>query len=102
MIRDELEERLVQRPGLSRRPSRYGDHYSYFVGTREIAHFHGDGRMDVRLTSELIRDLKKRAVLDPRVRTRGPTANWAAVPLEDESDLDLALEMVDLAMQANS
>jgi hypothetical protein len=102
MIRDALEELLVQRPGLARRPSRYGDHRSYFVGTREIAHFHGDGRMDVRLTSELIRDLKKRGVLDPRVSTRGPAAQWATVPLEDEADIDLALEMVDLAMQANS
>ena len=102
MIRAELEELLVQKSGLLRKLSRFGDHHSYFVGSREIAHFHGDGRMDVRLTSQLIRDLQKKGVLDRRVLTRGPTANWATVPLSDEDDLDLAVEMVDLAMQANS
>ncbi|MCI4361252.1 MAG: DUF5519 family protein, partial [Thermoplasmata archaeon] len=87
---------------LSRRPSRFGDRYSYFVGTREIAHFHGDGRMDVRLTRQVIRDLKKKDVLDPRVLTRGPAADWATVPIDDDaSTLDLALEMVDIAMDAN-
>ena len=100
-VREELEERLLLNSGLVRRPSRHGDSHSYFVGTREIAHFHGDGRMDVRLTRQVIGELKQKGTLDRRVQTRGPSADWAKVALDDEADLVLALELVDLALKAN-
>jgi hypothetical protein len=101
-IRADLEQLLLRTPGLERGPSRHGDGRSYFVGPMEIAHFRRNGRMDVRLPRQLIRDLKGKAVLDPMVHTRGPTTDWSTVPLDDEADVDLASEMVDLAMQANS
>lgn len=100
--RAQLEESLQRVPGLVRRPSRYGDAYSYFVGDREIAHFHGDGRMDVRLTKERIREMKAEGPLDPRIRTRGPSAEWAAVQVQSPRDLPLALQLVEEAMRANA
>ena len=100
--RDVLERRLSGVPDLVRRRSRYGSEHAYFVADREIAHFHGDGRMDVRLTRERIRELKAEGALDPRVRTRGPSADRATVPLSGASDVLLALELVQLAIQANS
>ena len=100
-IREELEQKLRDVRDLSRRRSRFGDHYSFFVGTREIAHFHGDGRMDVRLTRQWIREAKASGTLDPRVRTRGPSADWATVPLYDRGDVNLAIALVEEAMRAN-
>ena len=100
-VREELEERLGANPVLDRRRSRFGDGYSYFLASREIAHFHGDGRLDIRLTRQRIRELKGDGALDPRVRTRGPSADWATVPLEGPQDLSLALEMIDEAVRAN-
>jgi len=100
-VRDELERQLVQLPGLLRQRSRYGDSFSYSVGPREIAHFHGDSRMDVRLTKELIREMKHSGTLDPRVKTRGSSANWAEVKLDRESDIALAIELVEEAIRAN-
>lgn len=100
--RSEIEARLAELPGLDRRRSRFGDAYSYFVGDREIAHFHGDGRLDVRLTRQRIREMKSEDRLDPRVRTRGPSADWATVPLGDRSDVPLALELVEEAIRSNS
>lgn len=87
---------------MSHRASRFGDSKSYFVADREVAHFHGDQRMDVRLTKERIRLLKEEGSLDVRVRTRGRYAEWASLPLLDERDLALAVEMVLEAIRANS
>jgi len=101
-LREELEKTLTGNPNLSRKPSRFGDRFSFFVGGREIAHFHGDGRMDVRLTRTRIRELKSEGTLDPRIRTRGSSAEWATLPLTDRRDLTLAIEMVDEAIRANA
>ena len=101
-LRAELEQKLCELPGLNRRRSRFGDQFSFFLGSREIAHFHGDGRMDVRLTRQWIREAKTGGTLDPRVRTRGPTADWATVPLLDPRDLNLAASLVEEAMRANA
>jgi Family of unknown function (DUF5519) len=101
-IREELERKLAAIPGLDRHGSRWGHEHAYFVGGREVAHFHGDGRMDVRLTKERIRELKAEHALDPRVRTRGPSANWATVTLSTPQDLSLALSVIEEAMRANS
>jgi hypothetical protein len=92
---------MQQLPELAHRPSRYGDALSYFVGNREIAHFHGDGRMDVRLTKERIRELKEKGTLDSRVKTRGPSANWAAVQVSQPSDIPYAIQLVEEAIRAN-
>jgi hypothetical protein len=101
-IRAELERRLSSLPDLERRPSRYGDSLSYFVGGREIAHFHGDSRMDVRLTREEIRRLKSEQALDHRVRTRGPSADWAEVHVTELKDIPYAISLVEEAIRANS
>lgn len=101
-IRDELEEKLGEITGLARHRSRFGHAFSFFVGSREIAHFHGDGRLDVRLTREWIRAAKAEGTLDPRVRTRGPSADWATVPLHDRRDVTLALILIEEAMRANA
>ncbi|HEV2449862.1 MAG TPA: luciferase family protein [Thermoplasmata archaeon] len=101
-MREELEGQLRQLEGLTRRASRHGDSYSYFVADLEIVHFHGDERMDIRLTRERIRFHKSEAPFDPRVTTRGPSANWIAVRLRETGDIALALELVDEAIRANS
>ena len=89
-------------PGLERRPSRYGDSLSYFVGDREIAHFHGESRMDVRLTKGEIRRLKSEQGLDNRVRTRGASAEWAEVHVTELKDIPYAISLVEEAIRANS
>jgi hypothetical protein len=100
-VREELERRLTALPGLEKRPSRYGDSKSYCVGGREIAHFHGDTRMDLRLTKEEIRRLKSERVLDHRVRTRGPSAEWAEVHVVELEDIPYAMSLVEEAIRAN-
>jgi len=101
-IREELEIRLMKVPGVSRRPSRRGPGHTYFVGEQEIAHFHGDQRLDVRLTRERIRQSKSEGSFDDRVRTRGPSADWVAVQISEIPDLDLAISLVEQAVLTNA
>jgi len=101
-VRAELERKLSSLLDLEKRPSRFGDSLSYVVGGREIAHFHGDSRMDVRLTREEIRRLKTEQALDHRVRTRGPSADWAEVHVTNAKDIPYAVSLVEEAIRANS
>jgi luciferase-like monooxygenase len=98
-VREDLERRLTRIPGVTRQPSRRGSGYSYFAGDQEIAHFHGDHRLDVRLTREVIGQRKANAGFDARVRTRGPTADWVAVSVEEEKDIPLAIALVEAALR---
>lgn len=101
-VRPEVERELDRLPGLDRRPSRHGDGRSYFVAEREIAHFHGEARLDVRLTKERIAEMRSERTLDARIRTRGPSAQWVALPLVSPKDVPLAIHLVEEAMRANA
>lgn len=102
-LREEFDRNLPGIPGLVRRaPSRYGHGFAYFVGNREVAHFHGDERLDVRLTRAGIRGRVAEGGFDARVRTRGPSADWVTVRLENASDLALALALLEEAARANA
>ena len=101
-VKEELDRRLALVPGLVGRQSRYGHGTAYFTGGREIAHFHGETRMDVRLTREVIRQLKSEGGLDQRIRTRGPSADWVEVHVERRGDITYALSLVEEAVRANA
>lgn len=101
-VRQELERRLDGLPGVVRKPSRYGHGPSYSTGGREIAHFHAESRMDVRLTKEEIRRRKSEGTLDLRLRTRGPSAEWVEVQVVDSGDIPFVLTLVEDAVRANS
>ena len=101
-VREQLEVKLSEIRGVVRRPSRRGRGHAYFAGDREIAHFHGDLRLDVRLTRENIRQRVSKGAFDERVRTRGPTADWVAVRVAGVQDLPLALALVAEAVLANA
>ncbi|HEV2428851.1 MAG TPA: luciferase family protein [Thermoplasmata archaeon] len=93
-LREELEGRLAGMPGLTRLPGRRGTGSRWVAGNQEIAHFHGEERLDIRLTKERIRSHVLEQRFDERVRTRGPSAEWINLRLTRSADLDLALSLV--------
>ncbi len=100
-LREELEYRIAAVPGVERKVSRYGHGQSFAVGGREIVHFHGDSRMDVRLTREEIRKRKRDGTLDPRLIARGPGSEWVEIRILGPRDLAFALSIVEAAVRAN-
>ena len=101
VLREELERRIAAVPGIERNVSRYGHGHSFAVGGREIAHFHGESRLDVRLTREEIRQRKLDEALDPRLITRGPGSEWVEIRVLCPEDLAFALSIVEGAVRAN-
>ena len=101
--RDEFDREATAIRGVSRRAaSRPGHGHSYFVANREIAHFHGEARVDIRLTSAVIRLRLTKGGFEAPVRARSPTANWVAVDLEAPGALPLALNLLKEAVKANA
>lgn len=89
-------------PGLTRLPGRRGTGSRWVAGSQEIAHFHGEERLDIRLTKERIRLYVQEQRFDERVRTRGPSAEWINLRLDRSADLDLALSLVSEAQAIES
>jgi hypothetical protein len=67
---------------------------SIHVGTREIAHFHADGNLDVRLTKAAIRERRIALRSDNRVVLRRSASDWLEVRIETAADEAFALDLV--------
>lgn len=98
----EFDRRATEIPGVKRQvSSRRGHGNSYLAGEREIAHFHGAERLDIRLTSTVIKKRLAEGGFDEGVSARSPTANWVAVHLTADT-LPLALDLLRVAIRANA
>ncbi len=91
-LRAELTGRILGLPGVELRRSRFTGDEAFFLGTREIAHFHGERVLDIRLTRARIR-----ARGEPRARR-----DWIEFPFARRADLDRALDLVREAVLADS
>lgn len=100
-VRADIERRLAAVPGLAPRESRYGHGLAFYVGRREVVHFHGDERMDVRLTAEITLRRRREVRFDDRVRPEGGAPNWVRVRLSGPSDVALAVDLAEEAVRAN-
>lgn len=92
-LRAELTGRILGVGGIELRRSRFTRGEAFFAGRREIAHFHGDRVLDIRLTRARIRTMG--AV--PRVTVRGGS-DWCEFAFSTSADLDRAVELVTLAV----
>lgn len=91
-LRTELTGRILRLPGVELKPSRFTGDEAFFAGPREIAHFHGEGVLDIRLARA-----GTRARGDARARR-----DWLEFAYACRGDLDRAVELVREAVVANS
>ena len=68
-----------------------------WVGRRRAAHFDGDDKLDVRLTKQLISELRS----DVRVALRPGNSDWIDITIANESDCSFAEGIVHLTIEAN-
>lgn len=101
-VRGDIERRLTAVPGLTPRDSRYGHGLAFYVGRREVVHFHGEDRMDVRLTAEVIQRRTREGRFDARVTPEGGAPNWVKVRVSGPSDVALAVVLAQEAVRANA
>ncbi|MFF4486492.1 luciferase family protein [Streptomyces sp. NPDC001544] len=65
----------------------------------EIAHFHSDRDVDLRLTARAIRHFSKNLKGSGAIRIV-PGSQWVTIRLDAASDVDLLLTLVSVALQA--
>jgi hypothetical protein len=100
-VQDELFRRCVPIPGATLGGGAFAADRAVWVGRREVAHFDGDGMLDVRLTRTAIRERREELRAEPRVVLRGSGSDWLAVRIDTEADLELALALVADAVANN-
>jgi hypothetical protein len=101
-VTDELPACIREVDGTDLGDSMFGSGQALWVDGREIAHRDDDGRFDVRLTRQAIRELRARLRADPRVHLRASTSSDG---IELELDLDIsddAALLVELVSRATA
>jgi hypothetical protein len=98
-LRQELVRRLETVPGLEDRPSKVAGGSAIFFRDKEIAHFHHDNEIDVRLTKKVI---KAEGLSHPDGsefhRQRSPTSEWIELRFTRRSHLDEIVRLFVLAV----
>jgi hypothetical protein len=79
----------------------FSDGDAFWVNGREIAHFHGDADIELRLTRAVISEQRGRLKADPRVELRRGSSDWITIHPANVSDLALLRELAELAAAAH-
>ena len=66
----------------------------------EVAHEHGPREIDLRLTREVIRELRVELRADPRIGFRQSPSDWITVAIESAEDAEFASELFERAWRA--
>ena len=99
-LRADLTDQILELDGVALKPSRFNDGEAFFVGRREIAHFHTGHELDLRLTRGVIRELREALAGNPKVTLRGGS-DWLEVRFPRRTDLAPTLALVARAIEAN-
>jgi hypothetical protein len=101
-MQEEFIERLVALLGVTISEGAFAPVPAVWVGRREVAHFDGDGALDVRLTRAVISRRRAELGADNRVTFRAGTSDWLEIALNGPDDFEFALELVRAAIAANA
>jgi hypothetical protein len=96
-LKEALRERVFALGDVDEAPSRFGGTgLAFRRGARELAHFHPDAEIDIRLPRPQQRALRG----DPSARPRPSPSDWIAYRLDSRADVERAFELVKAAWEA--
>lgn len=99
-LRKELIQKLELIPGLEERPSRVAGGSAIFYKDKEIAHFHHDNEIDVRLTKKIIRSEGLNHPEGSKIhKHRSPSSEWIEIRFHKTKDVDEAVRLFKLALK---
>jgi hypothetical protein len=98
-LKQNLLELLTPIEGLTAEPSKVAGGTAFFYRGKEVAHFHYDNEIDIRLTRKIIKSLglshPLRSELHP---TRSAASQWIEVRFNTTAEVRRVAELVKLAM----
>ncbi|MEY2425471.1 MAG: hypothetical protein QOI61_1043 [Actinomycetota bacterium] len=89
-------------PGAELGEALFSDGVALWAGQREIAHAHGEGTVEIRLTKDGIRARRVELRADGRVKLRKNASDWLEFDIVDERDETDAFELVRTAITLNA
>lgn len=99
-LRKELIKKLERIPGLEDRPSKVAGGSAVFYKDKEIAHFHHDNEIDVRLTKKIIRKEGLNHPTDSKIhKHRSPSSEWIEIRFHKSKDVDEVVRLIKLALE---
>jgi Family of unknown function (DUF5519) len=98
---DLLESKIEGLNDVQKKKSRWTDNDAFYIDGREFAHFHGDHKIDVRLTRGYQKRYSSLIGKDPRVGLRQRPSQWITADFQNETDVRSAFKIVRLALRAN-
>lgn len=99
-LRSELIKKLERIPGLEDRPSKVAGGSAIFFREKEIAHFHHDYEIDVRLTKKVIRREGLSHPSDSKIhKHRSPSSEWIEIRFKKSKDIDEVVRLFKMAME---
>lgn len=88
-LRNLLVQKLERIPGLEDRPSKVAGGSAIFYKDKEIAHFHHDNEIDIRLTNKVIRKEGLTHPSNSKIhKHRSPNSEWIEVRFRATKDID--------------
>ena len=100
MLKDDLIEKLNKLKGLESRPSKVAGGTALFYNGKEIAHFHNNNEIDVRLTKKVIRSEGLAHPSDSKFHHhRGPSCEWIELRFRRSHQVDEVVRVIKRALK---
>jgi len=101
-VASSLCQRLLAIDGIFESPSTFSGRPAVWVNGKEIAHRDADGSYDIRLTRQVIRQMRDQLRAEPRVHLRASSSSdWVEVEGTDAEGEELVVELVRAAADAH-
>jgi hypothetical protein len=100
-LRRRVRTRLLAIDGVVEGGGAFTDGPAFWVNGKEVAHWHGDDALELRLTKRVISEQRARLKADPRIELRRNTSDWLMITVVSPKDVDLAVELAELAAAAH-
>lgn len=99
-LKSDLIKKLEKIPGLEDRPSKVAGGSAIFFKNKEVAHFHHDNEIDVRLTKKVIRREGLSHPSNSKIhKQRSPSSEWIEIKFHSAKDVDEVVRLFKLALE---
>ncbi len=98
-LRNALVKRLEEITGLEDRPSKVAGGSAVFFRNKEIAHFHNDNEIDVRLTKKVIKPEGLTHHADSIFHLKRANSEWIELRFSTMQQVDEVVRLFKIAMK---
>ncbi len=99
-LKKNLVKALEKIPGLEDRPSKVAGGSAIFYKDKEIAHFHHNNEIDVRLTKKIIRKEGLNHYDDSTIhKHRSTSSDWVEIRFNNTKDVAEVIRLFKLALE---